>query len=259
MSKQPSLFNQKIIRSSGDLPKHVAIIMDGNGRWAQARGLPRAIGHRQGAEAARRVVKDAADLGVKYLTLFGFSSENWSRPESEINDLMKLLRHYLRSETAELHKNGAQLKVIGDRSRFDDDIVDLIENAETLTAKNNQITLVIALNYGGRDDILQAAYAVAQKTEEGEGAQNLEAFRTAFEDHLSTAGIPDPDILIRTSGEQRISNFLLWQCAYSEFVFSETLWPDFSRDDLEAALEEYARRERRFGGLSSRHAEGMVL
>jgi len=231
-----------------ETPRHIAIIMDGNGRWAQRRGLPRTVGHRQGAEAARRVVKDAADLGIEYVTLFGFSSENWSRPEGEIKDLMKLLRHYLRSETAELHKNGARLRVIGDRARFDDDIVGLIENAETLTAENDGITVVIALNYGGRDDILRAAFVA-----EGD---DFDAFKGSFESGLSTMGIPDPALLIRTSGEQRISNFLLWQCAYAEFVFTETLWPDFGRGDLEAALNEYAGRERRFGGVSAQQAEG---
>ena len=232
--------------SESQKPKHVAIIMDGNGRWAQRRGLPRTVGHKQGAEAVRRVVRAAADLGIEYVTLFGFSSENWSRPESEVDDLMKLLRHYLRSETAELHKNGARLKVIGDRSRFDDDIVDLIDNAEALTAENEKITLVIALNYGGRDDILRAAYQAR--------GDDFDAFAASFESGLSTAGIPDPDILVRTSGEQRISNFLLWQCAYAELVFTDTLWPDFGHQDLEAALEEYAGRERRFGGL--KQAEG---
>ncbi len=229
-------------------PKHIAIIMDGNGRWARKRGLPRSMGHRQGAEAARRVVKDASDLGIEYVTLFGFSSENWSRPESEIKDLMKLLRHYLRSETAELHKNGARLQVIGDRARFDDDIVGLIENAEVVTADNEGITVVIALNYGGKNDILRAAYEAT--------GNDFEEFAESFESGLSTVGIPDPEILIRTSGEQRISNFLLWQCAYSEFVFTDTLWPDFGRGDLEAALDEYAGRERRFGGVSSKQAEG---
>ena len=230
------------------IPRHIAIIMDGNGRWAQARGLPRTVGHRQGAEAARRVVKDAADLGIAYVTLFGFSSENWSRPDDEIKDLMKLLRHYLRSETAELHKNGARLRVIGNRARFEDDIVGLIENAERLTADNDGITVVIALNYGGKNDILRAAFAAK--------GDDFEAFTASFEGGLSTAGIPDPEILIRTSGEQRISNFLLWQCAYAEFVFTDTLWPDFKRADLEAALVEYAGRERRFGGVSAKQAEG---
>lgn len=232
---------------SGILPTHVAIIMDGNGRWAAGRNLPRTAGHRQGAEAARKVTKAAAELGIRYLTLFGFSSENWSRPEGEIRDLMNLLRYYLRAETAELHKNGARLRVIGDRSAFDADIVRLIENAEALTENNAGITVVIALNYGGRNDILSAV----QRLHNAHLGQRLdmETIAAQFPGFLMTAGIPDPDLMIRTSGEQRISNFLLWQCAYAEFVFTQTLWPDFSKEDLRAALEEYAGRDRRFGAL----------
>ncbi len=220
------------------IPTHVAIIMDGNGRWASKRGLPRTAGHKQGAEAARRVVRLAADFGIEYVTLFGFSSENWSRPETEIKELMSLLRYYLRSETADLHKSGARLKVIGDRSRFDDDIVQLIENAEALTKDNTKINLIIALNYGGRHDILQAARKLGPDGNEEE-----------FSALTMTAGIPDPDLLIRTSGEKRLSNFLLWQCAYSELFFTDTLWPDFDRADLEQALRDYGQRERRFGAI----------
>jgi undecaprenyl diphosphate synthase len=223
---------------------HVAIIMDGNGRWANARGLPRTAGHKQGAESARRVVKSAAKMGVTHLTLFGFSSENWSRPKSEIKDLMSLLRFYLRSETAELHKNNAVLKVVGSRDELDKDITKLIDQAQNLTKDNTGITVIMALNYGGRHDIIQAAKKAAA-CKEGN-------FESAFENNLLTAGIPDPDILIRTSGEQRISNFLLWQCAYSEFVFTDTLWPDFRDDDLAAALEEFASRDRRYGGLGKK-------
>lgn len=229
---------------TSEIPKHIAIIMDGNGRWAKKRSLPRTAGHKQGAEAARRVVQDAAELGVEYITLFGFSSENWSRPESEIKELMKLLRYYLRSETAELHKNGARLRVIGDRKGLDSDIVQLIENAEALTKDNQSITVVIALNYGSKHEILQAAYKAKE-------AESFEGFSKAFEGFLMTADIPDPDLLIRTSGEQRISNFLLWQCAYSEFFFTQTLWPDFDKSDLEQALMEYSKRERRFGALEA--------
>ncbi len=229
------------------IPKHVAIIMDGNGRWAKQRGLPRVLGHKQGAEAARNVVTAAAELGIEYLTLFGFSSENWKRPEDEVFELMKLLRYYLRSETAELHKNGARLKVIGDRAGLDADIVQLIENAESLTALNEKITLVIALNYGGRNEIMNAAYRMAKEFAARGMEPTLKGVEKNFPDYLMTAGIPDPDLLIRTSGEQRISNFLLWQCAYAEMVFIDTLWPDFSKQDLEAALAEYGARERRFG------------
>lgn len=231
------------------VPEHIAIIMDGNGRWAQRRAMPRALGHRQGAEAARRVTSIAGEMGIKYLTLFGFSSENWSRPASEITELMNLLRQYLRSETAELHKNGARLKVIGCRETLDEDIVQLIENAESLTAENEVITLVIALNYGSRQDMMRAAY-------EAHG-DDFEAFQASFEAGLSTAGIPDPDLLIRTSGEQRISNFLLWECAYTELFFTDTLWPDFGKEDLVEAMEDYAARDRRYGGLQAKSkAEG---
>lgn len=230
-----------------NIPAHVAIIMDGNGRWANAKGLPRTAGHKQGAEAVRRTVEAAAQIGIQYLTLFGFSSENWSRPETEIRDLMNLLRYYLRSETAELHKNGVKLRVIGDRGAFDADIIKLIENAEALTENNKKITVVIALNYGGRNDILHAA----QRLHNAHLGQKLsfETIEAQFPGFLMTEGLPDPDLLIRTSGEQRISNFLLWQCAYSEFVFTETLWPDFNKEALQEALEEFARRDRRFGGV----------
>lgn len=230
-------------------PKHIAIIMDGNGRWANRRGLPRTAGHKQGAEAARRVVKNAAEMGVEFVTLFGFSSENWSRPESEIKELMSLLRYYLRSETAELHKSGARLRVIGNRAELDDDIIQLIENAEDLTKDNDKITLVIALNYGGRHDILQAAQRLAEKAVAEGRAPDMKVIEKEFPGFLMTAGIPEPDLLIRTSGEQRISNFLLWQCAYSELVFTDTLWPDFDRQDLELAVQDFARRERRFGAI----------
>ena len=233
--------------SPSNLPRHVAIIMDGNGRWAAKRGLPRTAGHKQGAESARRVVKSASDLGIQYLTLFGFSSENWKRPESEIKDLMNLLRYYLRAETAEFHKNGARLRVIGDRSAFDEDIIKLIENAESLTEDNKKITVIIALNYGGRNDIM-TAFKRLHNAHIGEKLE-FSTIEEQMPGFLMTAGIPDPDLMIRTSGEQRISNFLLWQCAYSEFVFTNTLWPDFAHDDLQAALEEYAGRDRRFGAL----------
>ena len=219
--------------------------MDGNGRWAAKRGLPRTAGHKQGAEAARRIVKAAAAQGVEYLTLFGFSSENWSRPSSEIDEIMKLLRHYLRAETAELHKSGARLMVIGDRAAFDADIIEMIENAEKLTQDNTKINVIMALNYGGRYDILQAARKAA-----AHASQSDAVFEAAFESHLMTAGIPDPDLLIRTSGEERISNFLLWQCAYTEFVFTPTLWPDFTDADFEAALREYQSRDRRYGAVT---------
>lgn len=228
------------------MPRHIAIIMDGNGRWAQVRGLPRIAGHRRGAEAARRAVIAAAELEIPYLTLFGFSSENWKRPWTEIQDLMGLLRHYLRGEVAELHRNGVRLKVIGDLGRFEPDIIGLIEHAEGMTRDNTRIILTIALSYGGRAEIVSAVRAIAQRVQSGDLAPAaIDA--DYFAHHLFTAALPDPDLLIRTSGEQRISNFLLWQSAYSEFVFTKTLWPDFSKRDLEEAIDEYCGRERRYG------------
>jgi undecaprenyl diphosphate synthase len=228
------------------LPRHIAIIMDGNGRWARARGLPRIAGHRRGGEAARRTVTAAAELGIPYLTLFGFSSENWRRPADEIHDLMALLRHYLRGEITELHKNGVCLKVIGHRARLDPDIVALIEEAEALTRDNTAIHVTIALSYGGRAEIAAAARALAKQAAAGR-LDPAAITEDVLARHLFTAGLPDPDLLIRTSGEQRISNFLLWQCAYSELVFTKTLWPDFSKHDLEQAIDEYCNRDRRYG------------
>jgi undecaprenyl diphosphate synthase len=234
------------------LPRHVAIIMDGNGRWAKARGLPRIAGHRRGAEAARRAVIASAELGIPYLTLFGFSSENWKRPSAEIQDLMTLLRHYLCGEVAELHRNGVRLKVIGQLSRLAPDILSLIEYAEALTRENSRITLTIALSYGGRAEIVTAVRAIAAEAACGRLAAE-EVDEDCLARHLFTADLPDPDLLIRTSGEQRISNFLLWQCAYSELVFTKTLWPDFSRRDLERAIGEFCGRERRYGASVGSH------
>lgn len=230
-------------------PKHIAIIMDGNGRWAQARGLPRTAGHKKGIEAVERVVKAAAELDIDYLTLFGFSSENWSRPVEEVKELMRLLRMYLRAETAELHRNNIRLQVIGNREQLDPEIVELITNAENLTQHNDAITVVIALNYGGRNDILEASYKYALSCSEQGLKPDFAHAEEFFPLYLSTKDIPDPDILIRTSGEKRISNFLLWQCAYSELVFSSTFWPDFGRSDLESAIADYKQRDRRFGRI----------
>ena len=227
-------------------PRHVAIIMDGNGRWAQSRGLPRIAGHRRGAEAVRRTVAAAGELGIPYLTLFGFSSENWNRPLTEVDDLMSLLRHFLRGEIAELHRNRVRLRVIGDRRRLAPDIVALIENAQALTHDNDGLNLTVALSYGGRAEIAAAVRALAAKAADGTLA--VEAIdEDTIACHLFTADLPDPDLLIRTSGEQRISNFLLWQCAYAELVFTKTLWPDFGRSDLEQAIADYGCRERRYG------------
>ena len=227
-------------------PLHVAIIMDGNGRWAKARGLPRIAGHRAGAEAVRRTLTASVDLGIKYLTLFGFSSENWKRPVDEVSDLMGLLRHYIRGEIAELHRNGVRLRIIGDRAKLPNDIVGMIDNAETLTAANDRLNLAIALSYGGRAEIALAARRLAEDAAAGRIAPDA-IDEDAFAARLLTAGMPDPDLLIRTSGEQRISNFLLWQTAYAELVFTPTLWPDFAKSDLEKAVRDFHGRDRRYG------------
>ena len=228
------------------LPRHIAIIMDGNGRWAQARGLPRIAGHRNGADAVHRTLVAAGELGIPYLTLFGFSSENWKRPLDEVDDLMGLLRHYLRREIAELHRNGVRLRVIGELDRLAQDLVTMIANAEALTRDNSAINLTVALSYGGRAEITAAARAIA--AEVAAGTLPIDAVdEDLISSRLFTADLPDPDLLIRTSGEQRLSNFLLWQCAYAELVFTKTLWPDFGRSDLEEAIAEYCGRERRYG------------
>jgi undecaprenyl diphosphate synthase len=227
-------------------PVHVAIIMDGNGRWAKARGLPRVAGHKRGAEAVRRTVTGAAELGIQYLTLYGFSSENWKRPRAEIDDLMGLLRLYLNNEIEELDQKGVRLRVIGQRSRLQPDIVRLIEGAEGRTAANRKLNLIVALSYGGRAEIAAAARGIAEEVRAGR-IDPAAVDEDLFERYLYTADIPDPDLLIRTSGEKRISNFLLWQCAYAELVFLERLWPDFTRNDLESAITEYHGRDRRYG------------
>lgn len=230
-------------------PRHVAIIMDGNGRWAKARGLPRVAGHRRGADAVRRVIRGAGELGIPMLTLFAFSTENWTRPADEVSDLMGLLRHYLRNELEELSRNGARLRVIGDRDRLARDIVSDISDAEARTHANSRIDVNICINYGSRDEILRAARNLARQAIAGEiTPEQIDERR--FESQLLTAGLPDPDLLIRTSGEQRISNFLLWQCAYAELVFVDTLWPEFGKEHLEKAIAEFHRRERRYGGVS---------
>ena len=235
---------------SNTAPGHVAIIMDGNGRWAKARGLPRTAGHKKGVDAVRRTVEAARELGIGTLTIFSFSSENWRRPEEEISDLMGLLRFYLRSEVAELHRGGIRLRVIGDRTRLSEDINRLIDTAEGLTRDNRVMTLVVALSYGSRLEIVHAARRLAEEV--AAGRLSPEAIdENALSARLYTADIPDPDLIIRTSGEKRISNFLLWQAAYAELVFVDTLWPDFTKRDLEAAIEEFHRRERRFGATTA--------
>jgi undecaprenyl diphosphate synthase len=231
-----------------EMPRHVAIIMDGNGRWAAARGLPRGEGHRRGVEALRRVVRAAGELGIGYLTIFSFSAENWTRPASEIRDLMGLLRRYIRNDLAELHQNRIKVRVIGERDDLDPEIRHLLEEAEELTKDNDRLTLVVAFNYGGRQEIARAAARIASAVKAGRvepSAVNAELIRQ----NLDAPDLPEPDLVIRTSGEQRLSNFLLWQAAYSELVFVPTYWPDFDRAALEGAIAEYQRRERRFGGL----------
>jgi undecaprenyl diphosphate synthase len=231
------------------VPAHVAIIMDGNGRWARSRGLPRTAGHKQGAEAVRRSIEACFELGVSYLTLFGFSSENWKRPQTEVSDLMLLLRRYLQSEIADLHKNGVRVRVIGERSRFSPDIVSLIRNAEEMTKGNDALHLTVALNYGSRQEISNTARQLAEAVAAGRiKAQDID--ETMFAGHLTTADMPDPDLVIRTSGEKRLSNFLLWQSAYAELVFLDVLWPDFNKSHLEDAIHEFHRRERRYGASS---------
>src|ERR1700681_4420938 len=231
-----------------EVPRHVAIIMDGNGRWAAARGLPRGEGHRRGVEALRRTVRAAGDLGIGILTIFSFSAENWSRPPSEIRELMGLLRRFIRNDLAELHRNGVQVRVIGDRDDLAPDIRGLLEEAESLTKDNSKLTLVAAFNYGARQEIARAARRLAAEAVAGRVAvADVTADKLAT--YLDAPDLPDPDLIIRTSGEQRLSNFLLWQAAYSELVFVPTYWPDFDRGSLESAIAEYNRRERRFGGL----------
>jgi len=231
-----------------DSPRHVAIIMDGNGRWAAARGLPRVEGHRSGVEALRKTVRAANELGISILTIFSFSSENWSRPPSEIRDLLGLLRRFIRNDLVDLHKNNIRVRVIGERDDLDPDIRRLLQEAEDLTRGNDGFTLVVAFNYGARQEIARAARRLATEVAEGRLAASA-ITPELLARHLDAPDIPDPDVIIRTSGEQRLSNFLLWQSAYSELVFVPINWPDFDRAALEGAIAEYRRRERRFGGL----------
>lgn len=229
-----------------EVPRHIAIIMDGNGRWAAARGLPRAAGHSRGADAVRATVEACRELGVAYLTLYAFSSENWNRPKDEVEDLMGLLRHYLNKEVKALKKNGVRVHVIGDRGKLPADIVALIEDAECQTEDNSALHFIIAISYGGRAEMVRAARALAEKVAAGQLTPE-QVTEAALETELYTHGVPDPDLVIRTSGEQRLSNFLLWQTAYSELLFTDVYWPDFNREQLCAAINEFNTRERRFG------------
>ncbi len=223
--------------------------MDGNGRWAKARGLPRTMGHRRGVEALRDAVRAVGQLGIEVLTLFAFSSENWRRPQDEVSELMSLLKIFIRRDLAELHREGVRVRIIGARDNLPGDILGLLEEAESLTRGNTGTTLVIAFNYGARDEIARAARRIAERVAAGElRSEDIDA--SAMDAHMDTAGLPELDLIIRTSGEQRLSNFLLWQSAYAELVFLPCLWPDFDRAALQAALDEYASRDRRFGAVS---------
>jgi undecaprenyl diphosphate synthase len=238
-------------RSDGDVaPVHVGIIMDGNGRWAAQRGLPRIEGHRRGVEALRQAVRAAPDFGVRYLTLYSFSTENWARPPQEVSDLMGLLKRFIRNDLAELHSHNVRVKVIGQRTNLTNDIGALLREAEDLTRQNSGLTLVIAFNYGSRQEIAEAARQLATKVLSGRISPD-DITPTTLGNHLDTAGIPDPDLIIRTSGERRLSNFLMWQAAYAELVFLPIYWPDFDRAAFAGALADYAHRERRFGGVAA--------
>ena len=229
-------------------PAHVAIIMDGNGRWAEQRHLPRSAGHKAGVDALRRTVRAAGEIGLDYLTVYAFSSENWSRPAGEVTDLLGLFRLFVRRDLAELHANGVRVRMIGDREGLARDLVALIDEAEVLTRDNTGLTLVIAFNYGARDELTRAMQQIAARVERGEIAAG-DVTTDMISGHLDTAGIPDPDLVIRTSGEPRLSNFMLWQAAYAEFLFPDCYWPDFSERHLREAVEAFAARDRRFGGL----------
>ncbi|MBL9134760.1 MAG: isoprenyl transferase [Verrucomicrobiales bacterium] len=231
-----------------NLPQHIAIIMDGNGRWAKKRGLPRIEGHRQGAESVRAIVRAAGELGIRYLTLYAFSVENWNRPKDEVDTLMKYLARYLRNEIGELNRNNVRLEAIGQIWRLPEFVQEQLKKTKAALATNNGLTLILSLSYGGRTEIVDAVREIAAKAKEGR-IEPAEINERTVADHLYTRHWPDPDLLIRTSGELRVSNFLLWQISYAEFVVTDTLWPEFRKAQLVAALEEYNRRHRRFGGL----------
>ncbi|HVV00954.1 MAG TPA: isoprenyl transferase [Verrucomicrobiae bacterium] len=234
--------------AKAELPRHVAIIMDGNGRWAKQRHLPRIEGHRAGADSARVIIRAAGEIGIKYLTLYAFSVENWNRPKEEVDALMKYLVHYLKTETSELNKNNVQLQVIGQTYRLPQKVQESLEKSIATLSKNNGLTLIMALSYGGRTEIVEAVRGIAKKVKSGQ-LDPADINEQIFSQHLYTHNIPDPDVLIRTSGEMRVSNFLLWQISYTELVVTQTLWPDFRKPQFFAALEEYNRRHRRFGAL----------
>lgn len=235
------------------VPRHVAIIMDGNGRWASVRGLPRSAGHKAGIEALRRAVRAASDFGIQYLTIYSFSTENWTRPRTEITFLLELLRRFIRQDVAELHAAGVRIKIIGSREKLETSMIAMLDDAEKLTAGNNKLVLVVAFNYGSRQEIVRATQKIASAVKAGDlSVDSIDI--DSIHRHLDTAGMPDPDLLIRTGGEERISNFLLWQCAYAEFVFVNEFWPDFNSEIFNRALTEYRMRDRRFGGLKAQTA-----
>ncbi len=234
--------------SSGRMPRHIGIIMDGNGRWARARGLPRSAGHKAGVEAVRRTVRAAHEMGIEVLTLYSFSSENWSRPRSEVAYLFSLLRRFVHRDVAEMHAMDVRIRIIGEREGLDADIVGLLEHCEALTRENGGLELVVAFNYGGRQEIARAARRLAEEAAAGR-LRPEEITPELIGRHLYAPDLPEPDLLIRTSNEKRLSNFLLWQAAYAELVFAGEFWPDFNGETLRRAVEEYAARERRFGGL----------
>ena len=231
-------------------PRHIAIIMDGNGRWAADRGLPRSAGHKKGIDALRRAVKAAGDIGVEFLTIYSFSTENWSRPKTEVTFLLDLLRRFISQDVAELHASNVRIKIIGSREKLDQPLVKMLEEAENLTANNSKLTLVVAFNYGSRQEIARAAQNLANAVKAGK-LEVADITPEVLQNQLETAAFPDPDLLIRTGGEERLSNFLLWQSAYTEFVFIDTYWPDFDAEVLKSAIATYRSRERRFGGLKA--------
>src|SRR5580693_8857163 len=234
--------------AKASLPQHVAVIMDGNGRWAKQHGLPRIEGHRVGAESARTIIRVAGELGIKYLTLYAFSAENWNRPKDEVDALMKYLIHYLKSETKELNKSNVRLEVIGQIHRLPDHVQEHLQKSIVTLSKNNGLTLIMALSYSSRIEIVEGVRQIAEKVKSSK-LDPADITEKVISDHLWTRNVPDPDLLVRTSGEMRVSNFLLWQISYAELVITPTLWPDFKRPQFFAALEEYAKRNRRFGGV----------
>ncbi|GKX66301.1 isoprenyl transferase [Inconstantimicrobium mannanitabidum] len=247
-SKKSRRHYEHIHLDKNNIPKHIAIIMDGNGRWAEERNLPRALGHKAGVETIRKIVKECDRLGVKYLTLYAFSTENWKRPQEEVSALMKLLVEYLKNEFKELNENGVVINHIGDITRLPQNCQDELNKAYENTKNNTGVVLNLALNYGGRDEIIRGIKNIYKKVQKGE--INIDSINgSTFSNYLYTANMPDPDIIIRPSGEQRLSNFMLWQCAYSEFWYSDINWPDFNEKDLEKAICDYQQRDRRFGGI----------